>query len=53
MNYDERLGQGQRFAYLRLALQAELYLPVTAKLRIAQGERIRAGEQAIADLYRP
>ena len=52
VSYGERLGQGQRFAYLRLAFQAELYLPATAELRVAAGEGLRAGEQAIADLYR-
>ena len=50
VNYGERLGQGQRFAYLRLAVRAELYLPANARLRIAQGDYIRAGEQAVADL---
>ena len=31
VRYGERVGQGQRFAYLRLAPRAEVYLPATAR----------------------
>ena len=52
VNYGERLGQGQRFAYLRLAPKAELYLPAGAAMEVAPGDRIRAGEQVVANLQR-
>lgn len=46
----ERLGQGQRFAYLRLAPAAELFVPATASLRVAVGDRVKAGCDVLADL---
>ena len=50
MRYGERIGQGQRFAYLRLAPRAEIYLPLRAAVRVAAGERVSAGESILADL---
>lgn len=50
VGFGERLGQGQRFAYLRLAFEAELFIPATAQLRVGSGDRIKAGCDVIADL---
>jgi len=50
VRYGERVGQGERFAYLRLAPRAEVILPGTASLRIGKGDRVLAGETIIADL---
>jgi len=50
VRYGERVGQGQRFAYLRLAPRAEIYLPVSAMARIVNGDRVEAGETILADL---
>jgi phosphatidylserine decarboxylase len=52
VRFGERLGQGQRFAYLRLAPVAEVYLPVTAQLRVSVGQRVAAGVSPLADLRR-
>ena len=52
VRYGERLGQGQRFAYLRLAPVAELYLPASARLLVEPGTRVRAGVTALAELRR-
>jgi phosphatidylserine decarboxylase len=50
VGYGERVGQGQRFAYLRLASRAEIYLPETAQIRVSVGDRITAGDGILADL---
>lgn len=50
VRYGERVGQGQRFAYLRLAPRAEVYLPSTAEVRVREGDRIRAGTGVLAEL---
>lgn len=50
VRYGERVGQGQRFAYLRLAPRAVVYLPPESTLRIEAGDRVLAGETILADL---
>jgi phosphatidylserine decarboxylase len=50
ISYGERVGQGQRFAYLRLAPRAEVYLPASAAVRVCEGDRIRAGSDVLAEL---
>lgn len=50
VRYGERVGQGQRFAYLRLASRAEIYFPPGADVRVAGGDRVAAGETVLADL---
>jgi phosphatidylserine decarboxylase len=50
IRYGERVGQGQRFAYLRLAPRAEVYLPASAAVRVCEGDRIRAGSDVLAEL---
>jgi phosphatidylserine decarboxylase len=50
VRYGERLGQGERFAFLRLAPLADVYLPRSARLRVAAGDRVLAGDTVLADL---
>ncbi len=50
VRYGERVGQGQRFAYLRLAPKAEVYLPATAEIRVGVGDRVYAGSAILAEL---
>jgi phosphatidylserine decarboxylase len=52
VRYGERLGQGQRFAYLRLAREARIYLPATARLKVSRGDRVTAGRSELAELAR-
>jgi len=52
VRFGERLGQGQRFAYLRLAPVAEVYLPVASQLRVSVGQRVTAGVSPLAELRR-
>jgi phosphatidylserine decarboxylase len=50
VRYGERLGQGHRFAYLRLAPVAEVLLPAGARLKVAVGEAVKAGDTVLAEL---
>ena len=50
VRYGERVGQGQRFAYLRLASKAEVYLPATAEIWVNTGDRVLAGSSILAEL---
>lgn len=50
VRYGERVGQGQRFAYLRLAPYAEVYLPESANLKVGTGDRVLAGSEILAEL---
>lgn len=44
----ERLGQGQRCAYLRLARLAEVQLPIAGKVLVTEGQTVVAGSDVIA-----
>jgi phosphatidylserine decarboxylase len=50
VRYGERLGQGQRCAYLRLAKLAEVHLPIESKILVEAGQRVTAGLDLIAKL---
>ena len=50
VRYGERVGQGQRFAYLRLAPRAAVFLPESANLRVGVGDRVLAGSDILAEL---
>ncbi|MCG8370519.1 MAG: hypothetical protein MJA32_08430 [Proteobacteria bacterium] len=49
----ERLGQGQRCAYIRLARVAEVYVPVAGKVHAEPGRRVTAGSDVIAAVPQP
>ncbi|MBT8083395.1 MAG: hypothetical protein KJO56_13295 [Gammaproteobacteria bacterium] len=53
VRFGERVGQGHRCAYLRLAHFAEVYLPVASKVYVEPGQRVRAGSDVIAALPQP
>lgn len=46
----ERVGQGQRCAYLRLTRVAELHLPIETKILVEPGEALVAGTSLIGKL---
>ena len=50
VRYGERIGQGQRCAYLRLTRRAEVHLPIGAKVMVEPGQRITAGLDVIGRL---
>ena len=43
IRYGERVGQGQRCAYLRLARVAEVHLPIESKILAEPGQVVRGG----------
>ncbi len=53
IRYGERLGQGQRCAYLRLARYAEVHLPIGSQITCAEGDEVTAGCDLIGRLPPP
>ncbi len=53
IGFGERVGQGQRSAYLRLTRFAELHLPIDTKILVKPGEVLRAGTDLIGKLPAP
>ena len=50
LQYGERVGQGQRCAYLRLTRLAALELPLAARIMVTEGQRVAAGSDVLAKL---
>lgn len=50
LEYGERVGQGERFAWLRLTRAAEVQLPASGRVLVRKGERVRAGTSVLARL---
>ena len=53
IRYGERVGQGQRCAYLRLTRVAELHLPIDSKILVKPGQLVVAGAELIGKLPQP
>ena len=53
IQYGERVGQGQRCAYLRLTRFAELHLPVNSTILVSPGAVVVAGMDLIGKLPLP
>jgi len=51
--YGERVGQGQRCAYLRLARFAEVHLPVASQVLVRPGQLVVAGTDLIGKVPHP
>jgi phosphatidylserine decarboxylase len=49
----ERVGQGDRCAYLRLARIAEISLPIACKLHVKPGQKVKAGIDLIGAVPHP
>ena len=50
IGFGQRVGQGQRCAYLRLTRFAELHLPIETKIRVKPGQVLVAGTDLIGKL---
>ena len=50
LRYGERVGQGQRCAYLRLTRFAEVQLPINGRVHVTAGQRVTAGSDVLAKL---
>lgn len=53
VRFGERVGQGQRSAYLRLTRYAELHLPIESKILVKSGQLVVAGTDLIGKLPPP
>ena len=53
LRYGERVGQGQRCAYLRLTRLAEVQLPIASRILVKTGQRVTAGADVLAKLPHP
>jgi phosphatidylserine decarboxylase len=51
--FGERLGQGQRFAYLRLTRTAEVQFPIDGKVLVEPGQTVVAGTDVIGNVRGP
>ena len=51
--YGERLGQGERCAYVRLARRAEVFLPFHGRVEVEAGRRVLAGTDLIGLVPHP
>ncbi|MDH5456476.1 MAG: hypothetical protein OEY37_10420 [Gammaproteobacteria bacterium] len=49
----DRVGQGGRCAYIRLARYAEVYLPIDGKVLVTVGQRVVAGTDLIGAVPHP
>jgi phosphatidylserine decarboxylase len=50
LGYGERVGQGQRCAYLRLVRLAEVQLPINGRVLVTVGQKVSAGVDVLAKL---
>ena len=50
LQYGERVGQGERCAWLRLTRIAEVWLPAGGRALVEKGERVRSGSSVLARL---
>jgi phosphatidylserine decarboxylase len=50
LRYGERVGQGQRCAYLRLTRLADVQLPIASRILVSTGQRVKAGADILAKL---
>lgn len=44
----ERVGQGQRYGFIRFGSRVDLYLPVDAHFQVALGDRVRGAADVVA-----
>ena len=51
--FGERVGQGQRCAYLRLVRYAEVHLPIESKVLVQPGQLVVAGTDLIGKVPHP
>jgi len=49
----DRVGQGQRCAYIRLAAFAEVYLPIDGRVEVKVGQQVKAGSDLIGAVPHP
>lgn len=53
IRFGERIGQGHRCAYLRLAKFADIYMPINGKVLVKPGQQLRAGADLVGMVPHP
>lgn len=53
IRFGERIGQGHRCAYLRLAKFADIYMPINGKVLVKPGQQLTAGTDLIGMVPHP
>ena len=53
VGFGQRIGQGHRCAYLRLAKYADVYMPTTGQVNVAPGDKVLAGSDLLGSVQRP
>ncbi len=53
VGFGQRIGQGHRCAYLRLAKYADVFIPPTGKVTVAPGDKVLAGSDLLGSVPRP
>jgi len=53
IRFGERIGQGHRCAYLRLAQYADVYMPIDGKVLVEPGQQVAAGSDLIGTVPHP
>lgn len=53
VRFGERVGQGSRCAYLRLARFAEIYVSIDSKILVEAGQKVVAGRDLLGKLPHP
>jgi phosphatidylserine decarboxylase len=53
LRFGERVGQGQRCAWLRLTRLAEVQLPINSRVLVKKGQKVSAGVDLLAKLPHP
>jgi len=53
LRFGERVGQGQRCAWLRLTRLAEVQLPINSRVLVTNGQKVSAGTDLLAKLPHP
>ena len=46
----ERLERGQRYGFIRFGSRVDVYLPPTARPRVAIGDKVKASSTVLAEL---
>ncbi len=50
VGFGERLGQGQRFAFIRLATHADIYVDLASRVAVKPGDHVLSGSSVLAYL---
>jgi phosphatidylserine decarboxylase len=46
----ERLARGQRYGFIRFGSRVDVYLPPTARAKVAIGDKVKASSTVLAEL---